>query len=145
MMRALGVISGGRISLRDEEQGGDKPRRTARVTKPPRAERLIYTTKPLIDQRQKTVVRPVLFDPRCFVVVDRLRAVLVVRFAERDRLEVARLPLSVSVTNDVVRVRWSGLAADDAGQGLDAGKMCPRLLRASFRLRFFEPERSSAR
>lgn len=63
MMKALGVIPGGRISVRDEEQGGGQPRRAARVTKPPRARRLIYTTKPLIYQRQKAVVRPVLLYP----------------------------------------------------------------------------------
>jgi len=65
---------------------------------------LLYTTKQALYQRQKSVVWPVLVAPRLFSVVDRFGAVLVVRLAKRDDIEVAYLPAAVTVVRDVVSV-----------------------------------------
>lgn len=58
----------------------------------------------------------VLLDPRCFAIVDRLWPMLVMLFAEWDRLKITGFAKSEAIADDVVGVRWSWLHADDAGE-----------------------------
>ena len=59
--------------------------------------------------------------------------------AERNRIEVARLALPVSVTDDVVSVRRRGRAADNARQHFNAPHVFYRARCVAFRLRLFQP------